>query len=324
MAPLPASAPADWLLFTRRARRLALLKLRSSRGWDSSPWAGGAHAQRQPAAYPRRPDPPAPRAVFALHAYFTYRLSAAGFFRTPTAWIEPRLHTFLRKSLPGRVFRYANRVRPDHPPVATLQLPFLPRSRRGLAARRRRRGEGLQVSPASHRAPTSSLSATRTPTRSPRPRERRCCRLAWSRARTGARGHRVLPARQGATGGSAEEKREGCGRPLPRTGGTVWHYSTCPRLLRTSAKGTAARLGTRGRPAGARRRVTALPARSCQRYAAPWDGAERSVPLVKREGARGAALSRGSARCGAGTSAARCDTCGLWRSVIEGNLALRP
>lgn len=72
-------------------------------------------------------------------------------------------HTlFSAKSLPGRVFRYANRVRPDHPPVATLQLSSPPHSHRGLAARRRR--QGPQVSPASRQAPASSLcSSTHAP-----------------------------------------------------------------------------------------------------------------------------------------------------------------
>lgn len=52
LAPLPPFARADWLLFNRPARRLALRTLRSLRGRASSPPASGAHAQRQPAAYP--------------------------------------------------------------------------------------------------------------------------------------------------------------------------------------------------------------------------------------------------------------------------------
>ncbi|XP_053937289.1 uncharacterized protein LOC128853800 isoform X1 [Cuculus canorus] len=100
-------------------------------------------------------DPPAPRAVFALPAYFTYRLSPPpGRLYTPTAWIAAPLTHFSPQSLClGRVFRYANRVRRDHPPVATLQLPPLPRSRPGLGPRRRRGGRAPRFvpHPARHR-----------------------------------------------------------------------------------------------------------------------------------------------------------------------------
>lgn len=48
---------------------------------------------------PSRSNPPAPRAVFALHAYFAYRLSAAGSFRTPSAWIGAPLTHFSPQSL---------------------------------------------------------------------------------------------------------------------------------------------------------------------------------------------------------------------------------
>lgn len=47
---------------------------------------------------PSRANPPAPRAVFALHAHFTYRLSAAASFRTPTAWIGAPLTHFSPQS----------------------------------------------------------------------------------------------------------------------------------------------------------------------------------------------------------------------------------
>lgn len=153
MAAFPAPRPPIGVSSTRRSLPGPSLV--------ASPLPSTAQAQRRPVCVSRvGPDrPPRGRCLLSVRILRS-ACPAAGSFRTPSARRGAPLTHGAPQSLPGRLPPYANRVCPDHPPVATLQLPPPPRGHPGLAAPRRRPGEGPQVSPAACEAPASALAAS--------------------------------------------------------------------------------------------------------------------------------------------------------------------
>lgn len=169
-----------------------------------------------------------------------------GSFRTPTAWTGAARTLCSVKSLPARVFRYVNRVHPDHPPVATLQLPSPPHSHRGLGACRRRGGKGARFVPHPARyQPLLSPPPTHAPAGPGRGRggaaTSRGAEREWGRGPLCAAGEVGASVAASSPEGREDGQRGETGLSLALAGTRgPGQCSTCRQLLRTSAKGSPA------------------------------------------------------------------------------------
>lgn len=163
LALLPPLAPADWLLFNRPAGRLALHTLRSLRGRAWPPRASGAHAQRQPAAYPARASPARAEGGVCATCVFYVPSLRRWFLPYSNCVDRRRSHTLLLQvsACSGLPLRKSRTPRPPTCGNATTTVPSSqPPRPRSLPPPPL--GEGRQVRPASREAPAASLSFSST------------------------------------------------------------------------------------------------------------------------------------------------------------------